>query len=161
ILIALGLVFLVNNLRPDLSLIDLLTRYWPFLLIAWGVIRLLEVIVGSARGRALPASGVSGGEWVLVVFICLIGSGFFFFSPNNGPWISALLRVRGIEVFGEAFDYPVDEKRVEAGKAPRVLIENFRGNARITGVDGQDVKVNGRKTVRAMQRDQADEANRA
>jgi len=44
-------------------------------------------------------------------------------------------------------------------KAPRVIIESFRGNARITGVDGTTVKVTGRKTVRSMDQTGADRAN--
>jgi hypothetical protein len=41
-----------------------------------------------------------------------------------------------------------------------VLIENLRGNARVIGTDALEVKVTGRKTVRALQQSDADETNR-
>jgi hypothetical protein len=57
VLLLIGVFFLWNNLRPDFPVFDTLARYWPFLLVAWGVVRLLEVLLASeARG------GFSGGE---------------------------------------------------------------------------------------------------
>jgi DUF4097 and DUF4098 domain-containing protein YvlB len=40
------------------------------------------------------------------------------------------------------------------------MIESFRGNARITGVDSNSVKVTGHKTVRSLEQTGADHANR-
>ena len=36
ILIGLGVLFLFRNLWPEIPLVDLISRFWPFLLIAWG-----------------------------------------------------------------------------------------------------------------------------
>lgn len=160
ILIAIGGLFLVNNLRPELSIFEVIARYWPFLLIGWGLLRLIEIGVWMATNKPLPERGMSGGEWVLVVFLCLFGSGLFAFQRHVG-WDAARFRIHGIEMFGEAFDFNIDEKKVAAGKAPRVLVENFRGNARIVGGDVEEIRVTGRKTIRAFQREHADEADRA
>jgi DUF4097 and DUF4098 domain-containing protein YvlB len=66
---------------------------------------------------------------------------------------------RSAEIFGEAFDYPIAEQRRPAS-ATLIVVENLRGNTRIVGADTQEVKVTGRKTVRAYGQAQADEANR-
>ncbi|HYP08280.1 MAG TPA: DUF4097 family beta strand repeat-containing protein, partial [Bryobacteraceae bacterium] len=134
-----------------------LGRYWPFLFIAWGVIRLLEIVVWAVRGRPLPTSGISGGEWVMVVFLSIIGSTLYAFQSNG--WGPARFRVHGIEVFGESYDYTIDEKKVPVGKVARVVVENLRGNTRITGSDTAEVRVTGRKIVRALSREDADRAN--
>jgi hypothetical protein len=125
ILILIGALFLANNLRPEIPLMEFLGRYWPFLLIGWGVVRLLEIVYWAARGRQLPSSGISGGEWVLVVFISLIGSTMYAFHSHG--WGPARFRVHGIEMFGESYDYSVDERKVAIASAKRVVIENFRG----------------------------------
>ena len=39
------------------------------------------------------------------------------------------------------------------------MIESFRGNARITGVDADAVKVTGHKTIRSLDQSGADRAN--
>jgi len=69
----------------------------------------------------------------------------------------------GIEMFGESFEYPLNAEK-PCAKTPRVIIESFRGNARIIGADAGGgaadiVKVTGRKTIRSMDQSGADRAN--
>ena len=66
ILIGLGVLFLFRNLWPEIPLVDFISRFWPFLLIAWGAIRLIEMLFWSMTGKPLPRNGVSGGEWALI-----------------------------------------------------------------------------------------------
>jgi len=75
ILILIGVAFLTRNLWQEVPLFQLVAQYWPFLLIAWGVLRLLEVLLEAARSKPLPTGGLSGGEVALIVLLCVIGSG--------------------------------------------------------------------------------------
>jgi len=160
LIILIGVWFLVSSLRPDLPLLDIAATYWPLLLIAWGVLRLLEILVWAARSRPLPSSGVGGGGWTMVVFICLLGSALYAINHYR-PWSRlGVIASRRIDVFGHAYDYPIASQQQPAGKAPRILIENLRGNARILGADVQEVKVSGRKTVRALEQRDADVADK-
>jgi DUF4097 and DUF4098 domain-containing protein YvlB len=159
ILILIGVLFLMRNLYPQFPVVDLLAQYWPFILIAWGVLRLAEILFWAMNGKPIPVNGVSGGEWVLVIFLCLIGSGAYA-ARHSGWFPNGRLRIGGLEMFGEAFDYPVSGQK-NVGKASRLVIESFRGNARVTGVDGDEVKVSGRKTIRAMQQQEANTADQA
>jgi hypothetical protein len=156
ILIAVGALILAHNLGYDLSLVEMAAVYWPFLLIAWGGLRLFEILVAAGRSQPLPRSGVSGGEWVLVILICIIGSGTHYAREQ---WPRTRITMHGLEVFGEAFDFPVSGRH-EAGAAPRVFIENLRGNVRVVGGDTHEVTVEGRTTVRAFDAEEAEEANR-
>ena len=159
ILILIGILFLANNLRPDIPMLEFLGRYWPFLLIGWGLVRLLEILVWAVQGKPLPTSGVSAGEWVLVFFLTVLGTGLHAFHTTVG-WPPSRIRLRGIEVFGESFDYTIGEKKIAVNKAKRIILENTRGNARINGSDATEVRVVGRKTVRSLSRERADETNR-
>jgi len=78
--------------------------------------------------------------------------GFESWWPRSG------ITLGGIDMFGESFEYPLAGEK-QTGKAPRVIIENFRGNARITGIDSSSVKVTGRKTIRSLEQSGADRAN--
>ncbi|HYZ84290.1 MAG TPA: DUF4097 family beta strand repeat-containing protein [Bryobacteraceae bacterium] len=158
-LIGLGILFLVNNLRPDLSVWRMLWTTWPYLLILWGVLRLIEILISAARSKPLPQAGVGGGGWFLVFLIALIGSGMTVYHNHVGNFPTQGIRARILGDLGESFDYAYTEQRIESGKTPRVLIENLRGNARIIGVDAPEVKVSGRKTVRALEQSDADSAH--
>jgi hypothetical protein len=164
LLIGIGALFLARNVYPDLPLLDYLARYWPFLLILWGGLRLIEIVIWSATGRPLPTRGLSGGEWTLAIFLCFLGGsvhaarGFADWLPNSG------IRMGGLDVFGESFEYPLSGEQ-GVGKTPRIVIENFRGNARIVGVDVASdmgrVKVTGHKTVRSLNQGAADQADKS
>ena len=46
-----------------------------------------------------------------------------------------------------------------SSKTPRIVIEDFRGDVQITGADSDSVKVTGRKSIRAMDKDAAEKAD--
>ncbi len=67
LLIGLGVIFLARNIYPDLRLLDYLAKFWPMLLILWGLLRIGEILFWAGSKQVLPARGVSGGEWMLVL----------------------------------------------------------------------------------------------
>lgn len=160
VLIAIGLAFLVRNLWPDVPVLDFLGRNWPYILIGWGALRLVELFTWTSSGKPLPVSGVSGGEWTLIVILCLFGSGLHQFSRRNSNWLPRI-NIGGLDVMGESFEYPYTPKSVKAGsKTPRIVIESFRGDAQITGTDGDEVKVSGLKTLRALENKDAEKSDK-
>ena len=154
ILIGIGGLFLWNNLRPDVPFWNLISLYWPFFLIAWGLLQLIEIGVSAAANRPLPR-GIGAGGIVLVVFICIIGSGMY--SATQHGWRFGPGR---LEMFGEQYDYPITQQ-VPVGAARRIVFQNLRGNLRITGGDAQEIRITGRKTVRAFRKPDADQADQA
>jgi hypothetical protein len=158
VLIAVGVLFMARNLMPELPLIDYLAKYWPFLLILWGALRLGEVLYWAASDKPLPIAGVSAGEWVLVIFLCIFGGSLHAVRGFNSWWPRSGITVGGLDMFGENYEYPIAGEKA-CSKTPHVVIENFRGNARITGVDATSVKVTGHRTIRSLDQGGADQAN--
>jgi hypothetical protein len=158
LLIGVGVLFLARNMYPDLALIDYFARYWPVLLILWGVLRLAEILFWAATEKELPSRGMSGGEWILIVFLCIVGVSVHTVRGFEHWWPRSGITMGGIDMFGESFEYPIAGEK-PASKAPRVILESFRGNARITGSDANTVKVTGRKNIRSLEQIGADRAN--
>jgi hypothetical protein len=147
-LLLVGGLFLWRNLHPETAIFDALAQYWPFLLIAWGLLRLIEVVISPER-----RGPISGGAVVLVVFICIVGSGMW-----EGRQHGIHFTTGGLGMFGESYEYTVSAQAPSAGMT-RVTFENPRGSIRVTGGDGTDVIVNGRKVIRSWSRGDADRAN--
>jgi hypothetical protein len=146
LLVLIGAFFLWRNIYPEAPVFDLVATYWPFALIAWGFLRLVEVV--AWRDSRYP--GFTGGEVALVVLISMAGLGMFEvhrhgvqFTPN---------------IFGEEFDYPIAERASSAG-VKRIVFDNPRGSLRITGGDAQEVAVSGHRLIRAFARGDADRTN--
>ncbi len=160
ILIGLGVLFLFRNLWPEIPMVELISRYWPFLLIGWGAIRLIEVLFWFMTGKPLPRNGVSGGEWALIFVICIVGATMY--TAHNAPsWFPTGRAWRRVVVnMGESYDYTFAPVEKPCAKNCRVVIESFRGNAKITGTTDMTVKASGQETVRSFQQADADSANK-
>ena len=158
VLIVIGTLFLLNNLWPALSVMSAIGNWWPAALVVWGFLRVVEITRWKSMGRPLPQNGLSGGEWIFIVFLCVIGSAVFTANKYHDRWP---MRINTGEMFGESFDYPQAEQVLQgAGKTPRVLVENLRGNTRIVGADLETVKVTGRMSVRSIQQADADKVSK-
>ncbi|MBV9769280.1 MAG: DUF4097 family beta strand repeat protein [Bryobacterales bacterium] len=160
ILIGLGVLFLFRNLWPEIPLVELISRFWPFLLIVWGGIRLIEILIWSIAGRPLPRNGVSGGEWALIFMICIVG-GAIYTAHNHSFWFPTGQAWRRVVVnMGEGYDYTLPPVEKPCSKNCRVVIESFRGNAKISGTTDTLVRASGQETVRSFQQSDADNASK-
>jgi hypothetical protein len=160
ILIGLGVLFLFRNLWPEIPLVEFISRFWPFLLIAWGAIRLLEILFWSMTGKPLPRNGVSGGEWALIFVICIVGATMY--TAHNAPsWFPTRGVLHRVMLpMGESFDYSLAPVEKPCAKNCRIVIESFRGNAKISGSTDLTVKASGQETMRSFQQADADSANK-
>ena len=159
VLIMVGVVFLIHAISPEFKVTDLFLRYWPYLLILWGVIAFIEVNIRFARGGPVPANGISGAGWLVVVVICLMGMAAYEVHRVN-PWWRQMGWERGIEAFGSEHEYTIDPQKKGVGATPRIVLESLRGDVRIPGTDAPEISLGGHKLVRAFEERLADVANR-
>ncbi len=151
ILIAIGLFFLIGNIRPDLLDMSRIADYWPFFLIGAGVIGLIEVLYRAGRGVNPPPRPLAGPGIFWIVVLC-----FFFAALNrNRDFHFTRFDTDGIDFFGTAYDYDVNAVQPAQG-VTRIVLDNLRGNLSLKGDDSGEVKVTGHETVRAFNRNDAD-----
>jgi len=160
VLILVGGLFLLRAIQPNFQILELLGHYWPYLLILWGAVAFLEVTLRYLQQAPIPTNGVSGGGWFLVVMICVIGASAYEVHRPDTWWRQAGFTQGFENVMGEDHQYSLDPQKVETGTEPRILIENFRGDAKITGSDGTEVSLNGQKSIHSMDTGAADSANK-
>jgi DUF4097 and DUF4098 domain-containing protein YvlB len=154
ILLLIGVFFLLNNIQPDLLSFSTIGDYWPFLLIAAGVIGLVEVLFHVSRGDAPPPRPVAGAGifWIIVLGI------FIAVVTRNHDIRLGRFDSPGVSFFGSDYDYDVNAAESPRGIS-RIVLDNLHGNLSLKGDDAGDIKVTGRKTVRAFNHNDADQAN--
>jgi DUF4097 and DUF4098 domain-containing protein YvlB len=151
LLLVIGGLFLWKNLHPEAPVFEMMARDWPFLLIGWGLIRLVEVLFSKDEGHR---GSFSGGEVVLVILICIAGAGMWQASQYGIHFNTG-----GLQWWGETYDFPVSANASSKGMV-RLVFENPHGNIKVTGADNVDqVTVTGHKTVRSFNRTDADRTN--
>lgn len=149
-LLLVGGFFLWHNLHPEAPLFETFSQYWPFILIGWGLLRLVEVLLTSDEGGR---GSFTGGEVALVIFLCIAGGSIF-----QARQYGIRFNTGGLQWFGEQYDYPVSAT-APAASLKRIVFDNPRGNIKVTGGDVQEVTVTGHKYIRAYNRKDADKTN--
>lgn len=160
ILIAIGILFLIRAVLPNFSVGHVFAEYWPYLLIAWGAIELMEVSVRYLAGASAPLRTISGGGWFVVFVICCAGLlAHAAWQPHT--WWHRFSFQEGVRMFGDEHTYPIPPAEKNVGPSPHVIIESFHGDAKITGADGSTISLAGHKAIRAFHGNKADAANAA
>lgn len=154
-MIVIGLLFLINNVWPGALSFSRIGDYWPFLLIAAGLIGLVEVLWRASHGINPPPRVFYGAGifWVLVIGLILSVA-----SRGHNNWRFGRFGNPAISIFGSDYEYDINLTQSSRG-VTRVVLDNLHGNLSLKGQDSGDVQVTGRKTVRAYNQGDADRAN--
>ncbi|MGH9735240.1 MAG: DUF4097 family beta strand repeat-containing protein [Candidatus Acidiferrales bacterium] len=67
LLIVLGVLFLLFRFDPQLHLGTLIWRYWPVIIIVWGVAKLVDHLMARGTGERTPI--LAGGEAALLIVV--------------------------------------------------------------------------------------------
>lgn len=163
-LIGVGGLFLYANLHPEFSAWPVLARYWPVLIIFWGLSKLVDYLMLRGRPEAAAAARLSGGDIIGLLFLLLVGTAFSQ-VVNRGWWRGA-----GIMVDHEDLgcllgnEYQFSDQLTEAITPPAVLslrLENERGNVTLSGGAESEIRVVTRKTVCATSEAEAERLAKA
>jgi DUF4097 and DUF4098 domain-containing protein YvlB len=162
VLIIIGLVFLALTMGvlDRYTMWMLFARYWPALLILWGVIKLIEH--EQAKRAGLPSRGIGAGGVFLVLFI--IFAGLIATGVSRVNWGNVRDHIQFgdkdfDEIFGgSAFDYS-DELSQAFPKGGSLHINDDRGTITVTVAEGDTIKVSVRKKVHAEKQPTADDYN--
>lgn len=163
VLILMGVLFLMGTMGvlEIHSLGRLFARFWPALLILWGMIKLIEYEQAKRYGQ--PTRGIGVGGVFLVMF--LIGAGLIATQASRVDWKSLGEHIQigddqGLdEIFGgSTFDYS-DEMSQEIPAGGTLHVNDDRGTVTINVADTKTMKVSVRKKIRAEKEQDADTYN--
>lgn len=148
-LIGIGILFLYQNFNPSVRPWHLIAKYWPVLIIFWGLSKLIDYF----HARAHPESEVrplfSAGEVILLIIVLIMGTALSkIFLRSSGEWPAVLGMTD--QQFAELFfnSYTFTQKVTQETKgSPHILIVNRRGNVDIRGTDQQEIGAVVQKTI--------------
>ena len=79
LLIVLGVLFLLARFHPDLRIWHLFWRFWPVLIILWGVAKLVDHMSAQHSGDARPPL-LTGGEAALLLLVVFVLAGMGIYT---------------------------------------------------------------------------------
>ncbi len=163
VLILMGILFLLGTMGiMDIHhLGSLFARFWPALLILWGVLKLIEHEQAKRLGQ--PTRGIGVGGVFLMLFLIMAGLIATQASRVNWKSIGEHIQIgdeEGLEeIFGgSTFNYS-DELTQEIAAGSALHVNDDRGTITINVADGKTMKVSVRKKVHAEQEQDANNYN--
>lgn len=138
LLILLGVLFLLARFNPDLRMWHLFWRYWPVLIILWGIAKLIDNVSAHHAGQTRPPL-LSGGEAALLILVVLVLAGMGIYSRVREKMPDLNLNV-------DLFDHKatqnqeVSPESIPAGS--HVTITTGRGSITVHVGEGNDLRVN-------------------
>ncbi len=136
-----GSLLLANNLGANFDAWEMISQFWPVLLIALGVAKLFEHVAARQRGEA-PARLLSGGEVFLMILLIMGGIAYAGAIEvcRDGrvdcdlPWES---------------EYTYTEEVTQAVKSDsQITVTVPRGAIRVISEDAAEIRVVASKNVR-------------
>src|SRR5262249_59728078 len=127
-LVAIGILLLAYNMGYPIHIWPYIARYWPALLIAWGLLKVVDYFRFRRAGDARPL--FSGGEVVLLIFVIFAGSAITT-AANLSPNIGNIFEIGDIDLWditGDNYTYDQHIERENVQPDSEIEMVNYLGD---------------------------------
>jgi hypothetical protein len=157
ILILIGVLILLRNLGVH-GLGHFFGRFWPVLIIVWGIVALIEHFTAMKQGY--QTRGLGGLGIVLLIFIVIAGVAAHHSSDVNWEGMRDQIQIDDDlgGMFGTAFTFDdTIEQSFPAGGSLRIVCD--RGAINVSPAEGNTIRVVAHKKLYANNQDDANKYN--
>jgi len=158
ILILLGVLFLLRNVGVHIPVWHFFGRFWPLLIIIWGVVALVEHFVALRNGY--QTRGLGGLGLLLLLIIVIAGLAAHHSSDVNWEGMRDQIQIDDDlgGMFGTAYTFDdTIEQSFPPGGSLRIVSD--RGTINVTPADGNTIRVAVHKKLYANNQEDANRYN--
>jgi hypothetical protein len=154
VFVVFGVLVLARNIGYPIPLWTVFSRYWPVLLIVWGLFKLVDSF-GAGANEKRPL--FSGGDVAAIILVIVFGS-LVTLTANMNPDFGKLFNIHDLDVWdltGNNFTF-TEQQVAETGPNPVIEVaENF-GDVEVMPGEGSRITLDVKKTIRAANQAEAD-----
>lgn len=151
LLIFLGVLFLLFRFDPELRLGHLIWRFWPVLIIVWGIAKLVDHLASRHTGERTPVlTGGEAGLLILVIF-CLAGVGLADYLRHRHDFNFSF------HPFASRYSQSDELPAEKLAPGAHVTIQTGRGNITVHVGGGDELRVTVNKSASDPSESAADE----
>src|SRR6516162_3698385 len=164
ILVTIGVLMLAYNLGYPIPIWAYVARYWPALLIGWGLLKFVDYFRFRRSGDNRPL--FSGGEVALLIFVIFAGSAITT-AANVSPNLGNIFEIGNFDLWDMTGNsYSFDEHKemplpdISLPAEFEIEIVNYFGNVDVRPSDSGRVILDAKKTIRASNQEEANSLER-
>lgn len=148
-LIGVGGIFLWQNFNPTVHPWQLIAKFWPILIIFWGLSKLIDYVQAQAHPDTVPPPLFSGSEVVLLILLLVMGT--LVSKVILHPWQPWGWHIDDDEIsnmFLNSYTYTQTFSQQVHG-APHLVLGEQRGDVEIRGAAQSAIDVMAKESIRA------------
>lgn len=158
ILITIGAVFLYANMRPDFDPWNVLSRYWPLILIFWGLGRIFDYFL--LERSADPNASVRGPYFGEILALAGLVALFFYgvahwHGRGNLTHEMKSIEAQGAQSLNISVDIPAGDLKISGGASVANALEADFGYRSAEGKPQLNYDVNGGRASLAISQDES------
>jgi len=158
-LIAVGALFLYHNFNPAIRPWHIIAKYWPILIIFWGLSKLIDYLQASQHPETTPPPLFTASEVILLFLVLVTGSlvSRVVLRPAH-EWPAAL----GIDLDTDFLlnTYSYTQTLSQPARAEiRLIVEDQRGDLEIHGMDRPVIEAVIKREIKAENEEAAKKLN--
>jgi hypothetical protein len=149
-----GVLVLARNIGYPIPLWTVFSRYWPVLLIVWGLFKLVDSL-GAGANEKRPL--FSGGDVAAIILVIIFGS-LITVAANMNPDFGKLFNIHDLDVWdltGNNFTF-AEQHVAETSSSPVIEVAGNFGDIEVLPGDGNRITLDVKKTIRAANQSEAD-----
>ena len=158
-LIGVGAIFLWQNFNPAVHPWQVIAKFWPILIIFWGLSKLIEYVQARRHPETTPPSLFSASEVILLVLILVLGT--LVSKIVLRPW-QEWPRSVGVDMDDEGFSglfmnsYTYTQTLSQLARSqPHLLVVDRRGDVEVHAADQATFDAVVKKTIWAPNEEDA------
>ena len=130
-LIGVGVIFLWQNFDSSIHPWQLIAKFWPILIIFWGLSKLIDYMQAHAHPDTAPPPLFSGSEVVILVLILVLGTVVSKVVLHSGsPWGWHIDDDEISNMFLNSYTYTNTFSQPVQG-SPHLMLQDQRGDLEI------------------------------
>jgi len=150
LLILIGILFLLHEHYPEMNIAHDIGRYWPLILIVWGLAKLFDNFAAQQSGETKPPI-ITGGELALILLFALAIGGIAASEKFHDHFRWDL----GDSVFSQKYSETDEVPAHPIKPGAQVNVATDRGNVTVYADETTSLRVVANKTASATTEEQA------
>ncbi|MFZ0962733.1 MAG: DUF4097 family beta strand repeat-containing protein [Terriglobia bacterium] len=149
-LIGVGGIFLWQNFNPTIHPWQVIAKFWPIVIIFWGLSKLIDYIQAQAHPETTPPPLFSGSEVVLLILLLIMGT--LVSKVVLHPWQDWGWHINDNDDFSNIFLNSYTYTQTLSQKVhgtPHLVLSDQRGDVEIRGADQSTIDVMAKESIRA------------
>ena len=152
-LIGIGVLFLYQNFNPAIHPWQILAKFWPIVIIFWGMSKLVDHLQARAHPETVPPPLFSASEVILLILVLITGTLVSKIVLNQWPsWWENGVHISGNDdwdnLFQNSYTYTQSVSSPVEGQ-PHLVLVDPRGDVEIRASDQASLQASVKEIVHA------------